>query len=107
MQAGHAQPGGRGLHGARDDHDRPLAATPIHGRVLPVHGPGGAQGLGDGLLGGEPRGQGLQRQVTLLGSEEPLPQGRGAFEGVPEAGDVDDVDPDPDDHAAPRPLTRR
>ena len=38
---------------------------------------------------------------------QPLPQGRGAFEGGPEAADVDDVDPDPDDHAAPRPLTRR
>jgi len=36
-----------------------------------------------------------------------LAQGRRAFEGRAESCDVDDVDPDPDDHAAPPRITRR
>src|SRR5690606_24281535 len=75
-----------------------------HGAVLPGHPAGCAERLGDRLLGREPCGQRGGRELALLGGEELLPQPRGALQRGHEPVDVDDVDPDPDDHAR---LTRR
>ena len=47
-----------------------------------------------------------EAEPALIGREEPGPQGRGQLERGPEPLDVDDVDPEPDDHPAAL-LTRR
>jgi len=92
--------GARG-HRARDLDDRRRADRPPDRRVLPAHAGGRSEGLGDGLLGGEPRRQGRGRQVPLVGREQAGPQTRHALDGRQEPCDVDHVDPDSDDHAAP------
>ena len=66
---------------------------------------GAPERLGEGLLGREACGERGGRQLLLRLGEEPLGEARRARERGREAGDVDDVDADSDDHGST--LARR
>src|SRR4051812_14780642 len=71
--------------------------------VVPLHAGGGAERLGERLLGGEPGRERSQRPGGLRVGEQPPAQPGGPIQRDPEPLDVHHVDADADDHAT---LTR-
>src|SRR5439155_1094301 len=91
--------GGRAIR--RTDHLDVLTADAV--------GPAGAEGLHRSLLGREARGVARETTAAPLLAVSPLPRcedaglealARRSLEGAPDARDVADVDPEPDDHVA-------
>ena len=93
-----AQELGLGEDGPAQHEPRPAGVLGDDLGVVPGHPPWRAERLREGLLRGEPRREGGERASRLGRGEEPGREPARARQRLPEALDVDHVDPDAHDH---------
>src|SRR4051812_37066281 len=102
VQVSDAQLARPGRNGARHLQARPARLLADDVRVRPVQPAGCAERLRERLLGGETGGEAARRQAPLALGEQPRPQRRRPPQRRLEAGDVDEVDAQAEDHTSTR-----